>query len=475
MSSLVSCLLGRDDSSAKQISRQIEQQLKDDKKTARTQVKLLVLGTSESGKSTFLKQMRIIHGTGYSDEERLTFVSLIAQNIHSSMRILIKSMKYLNISFEKHENEEIAFNYEDSEAETETSSSLSLKTGNDFAKLWNDAGVQQCFARRDEFQLSDSTAYFMNNLERISEKGYIPSLQDVLRSRMPTSGIREYQFDIGNFVFGIVDVGGQKSERRKWIHCFENVTSIIFLAALSEYNMTIPLEEVSQDLRASLRHNQRRQAMRAKTTLNKAASSTGFGFTNGLAGLDMANGGHHGSSQHRKIKSRPSNRKHFSPTDFPRTALRSTPSSLEESPDQNGNTRKKSDDSSRSAEPSFAPSHINRMKESRALFKTIISCEYFTNTSVILFLNKKDILAEKIATSHISDHFPEFEGPKCDAEAARNFILTKYADCFERRRTPKRDLYAHFTCATDTRNIKYVFAAVKDIILKNYLITYNLV
>lgn len=58
--------------------------------------------------------------------------------------------------------------------------------------------------------------------------------QDILRSRMPTSGIREYQFDIGSFAFGIVDVGGQKSERRKWIHCFENVTSIIFLAALSE-------------------------------------------------------------------------------------------------------------------------------------------------------------------------------------------------------------------------------------------------
>lgn len=37
----------------------------------------------------------------------------------------------------------------------------------------------------------------------------------------------------------MVDVGGQRSERRKWIHCFENVTSIMFLVALSEYDQVL--------------------------------------------------------------------------------------------------------------------------------------------------------------------------------------------------------------------------------------------
>jgi guanine nucleotide-binding protein subunit alpha len=41
------------------------------------------------------------------------------------------------------------------------------------------------------------------------------------------------------------DVGGQRSERKKWIHCFENVTSIIFCVALSEYDQVL-LEENSQ-------------------------------------------------------------------------------------------------------------------------------------------------------------------------------------------------------------------------------------
>ena len=44
----------------------------------------------------------------------------------------------------------------------------------------------------------------------------------------------------------MVDVGGQRSERRKWIHCFENVTSVMFLVALSEYDQL--LQETGEDV-----------------------------------------------------------------------------------------------------------------------------------------------------------------------------------------------------------------------------------
>lgn len=49
------------------------------------------------------------------------------------------------------------------------------------------------------------------------------------------------------------DVGGQRSERKKWIHCFENVTSIIFCVALSEYDQVL-LEESSQVGRSHSSH-----------------------------------------------------------------------------------------------------------------------------------------------------------------------------------------------------------------------------
>lgn len=50
------------------------------------------------------------------------------------------------------------------------------------------------------------------------------------------------------------------------------------------------------------------------------------------------------------------------------------------------------------------------MEESKALFRTIITYPWFQNSSVILFLNKKDLLEEKIAYSHLVDYFPEFDG-----------------------------------------------------------------
>ena len=55
------------------------------------------------------------------------------------------------------------------------------------------------------------------------------------------------------------------------------------------------------------------------------------------------------------------------------------------------------------------------MEESKALFKTIITYPWFLNSSVILFLNKKDLLEEKIMYSHLISYFPEYTGecPSC--------------------------------------------------------------
>lgn len=54
--------------------------------------------------------------------------------------------------------------------------------------------------------------------------------------------------------YRMVDVGGQRSERRKWIHCFENVTSIIFLAVLSEYDMTLFENNEVSSLMKNIQH-----------------------------------------------------------------------------------------------------------------------------------------------------------------------------------------------------------------------------
>lgn len=58
----------------------------------------------------------------------------------------------------------------------------------------------------------------------------------------------------------------------------------------------------------------------------------------------------------------------------------------------------------------FESDNENRMEESKALFRTIITYPWFQHSSVILFLNKKDLLEEKIIYSHIVDYFPEYDG-----------------------------------------------------------------
>lgn len=63
-----------------------------------------ILGTGESGKSTFIKQMRIIHGSGYSDEDKRGFIKLVYQNIFMAMQSMIRAMDLLKIQYSDSRN-----------------------------------------------------------------------------------------------------------------------------------------------------------------------------------------------------------------------------------------------------------------------------------------------------------------------------------------------------------------------------------
>ncbi|XP_042697458.2 guanine nucleotide-binding protein subunit alpha-15 isoform X3 [Chrysemys picta bellii] len=330
-------------------------------------------GAGESGKSTFIKQLRIIHGAGYSEEDRKGFATLVYQNVFASMQAMIGAMETLQIPYAQPENVENAKLVMGVNASKVAA--LIRPYANAIESLWRDAGIRTCYERRREYHLLDSAPYFLSSLERIAEDSYIPTAQDVLRSRMPTTGISEYCFSMQEMILRIVDVGGQKSERKKWIHCFENVIALIYLASLSEYDQC--LEENSEE---------------------------------------------------------------------------------------------------------------NRMRESLALFRTILELPWFQSASVILFLNKTDLLEDKITHSDLAAYFPSFPGPKRDAEAAKKFILEMYVDTYKRcsavhcdagqrpsmMASKSRCLYRHYTCATDTQNIRKVFKDVRDVVLVGYLDEINL-
>ncbi len=109
---------------------------------------------------------------------------------------------------------------------------------------------------------------FIKNLNRISKIDYVPELDDLLRVRQPTTAILEYTFKLSETYFMFVDVGGQRSERRKWINCFENVTSILFVASLSDYDLTMSEEELKlSNVNTSLEINRMRDALDLFRTL----------------------------------------------------------------------------------------------------------------------------------------------------------------------------------------------------------------
>lgn len=87
---------------------------------------------------------------------------------------------------------------------------------------------------------------FFGEIKRITSADFVPNEHDVLRARTKTTGIVETRFEMGQLSIHLFDVGGQRSERKKWIHCFEAVTSIIFCVALSEYDQVL-LEESGQN------------------------------------------------------------------------------------------------------------------------------------------------------------------------------------------------------------------------------------
>ena len=87
----------------KRVNKEINRQLKQDKKLLYNAIKLLLLGSEESGKSTFIKQMKIIYAGGYSTEEKQKFGVIIVQNVISAMQTLIKAMKILEIPHKRRE------------------------------------------------------------------------------------------------------------------------------------------------------------------------------------------------------------------------------------------------------------------------------------------------------------------------------------------------------------------------------------
>jgi GTPase SAR1 family protein len=219
------------DSAEASMSRQIDSAMNTDAAQEADKVKLLLLGAGESGKSTIFKQMRQLHGVGYTDQNRRDSKSVIHSNAIQSIQTLLHEAREMEFEIEATEAAEAVDEVDDEELDPELAEQIAV--------LWEDPGIQEAYENRSLFQLIDSAAYYLKKVRRIAEPDYLPSFQDVLRSRVRTSGIVRETFVIKGVDFEMYDVGGQRNERKKWIHCFDGVTAIIFVAAISEYDQVL--------------------------------------------------------------------------------------------------------------------------------------------------------------------------------------------------------------------------------------------
>ncbi|XP_077069436.1 guanine nucleotide-binding protein subunit alpha-12a [Siphateles boraxobius] len=340
---------------AKRRSREIDAMLARERRSVRRLVKILLLGAGESGKSTFLKQMRIIHGKEFDQKALLDFRDTIFENVIKGMRVLVDARDKLGVSWQNSENEKhgmFVMSFENKAGMPVEPCTFQLYAPA-LQALWNDSGIQEAYGRRSEFQLSESVKYFLDNLDRIGQLNYLPSRQDILLARKATKGIVEHDFIIKKIPFKMVDVGGQRSQRQKWFQCFDGITSILFMVSSSEYDQVLMEDR-----------------------------------------------------------------------------------------------------------------HTNRLVESMNIFETIVNNKLFSNVSIILFLNKMDLLVEKVRKVSICKHFSDFRGDPHRLEDVQAYLV----QCFNRkRRNRSKPLFHHFTTAIDTENIRFVFHAVKDTILQENL------
>ncbi|XP_059146666.1 guanine nucleotide-binding protein G(o) subunit alpha-like isoform X2 [Physella acuta] len=270
-------------------SRSIDHQLDEERERREKEVQILIIGGPGAGKSTFIKQLRLHYGDQFPQFERRLFHDQILQNVAMGLVHLIEHMERLGLQFETPEVQKLAaefrkkhprisivtlikkFKEENEKAEeicpvttrAELTKRLSsfdvynpeVPNVDDMHTLWADPAMQLCFERRNKFEtdkLTHSSEYFLHHIGRICSGDYLASVQDILLIRWPTLGVQEHKFLVDSLLYRMIDVAGQRSLRKKWIHFFDEVTAVAFFVNLAAYDEYLEEDPSVNSLQDSL-------------------------------------------------------------------------------------------------------------------------------------------------------------------------------------------------------------------------------
>ena len=221
----------------------------------------LWLFIGSSGKSTLFKQLRRIHGSGFTINELTDTLTVIRQCcVTGIIKLLQQSSILYNRDKERfgechidlddvdlcentrdHIDTIVRYNVSEWNEEWNEEEWNDLDNlGYALASIWKLDAIQYTYSQRGSyFSFPDNIDYFLDKVLRIMSFGYQVTEDDALKARVKTTGIIEEEFNIEGHTINIFDVGGQRSERKKWIHHFDGVTAVIFVAALNHFNAVL--------------------------------------------------------------------------------------------------------------------------------------------------------------------------------------------------------------------------------------------
>jgi guanine nucleotide-binding protein G(i) subunit alpha len=197
-------------------------------------LKFLLLGTSQSGKTTIFKHVRHMYGRGWPQEDRLDYVLIVKENIIQMMNQLMELVTFPPDSSEFKAAEMI-------QRLSDSSYTLDPDQGRVISLLWNNSSVKQVWEKRrletPELCYNEMLQYWCENIERISSSSYIPSVEDVLKARKLTLGASQSAiFHLGKHI-RLTDIGGKRNIQDRWSRYFEHCDVIIFVVDISHMDL----------------------------------------------------------------------------------------------------------------------------------------------------------------------------------------------------------------------------------------------
>lgn len=207
---------------------------------------IVLFGTGDAGKSTIFKQFRMMYDLELcsTESERLDYVPILQSNIIEDMKALITAAVQTNKVdlFEVEESVNAILAMDEMRLEAHSS------WGSHIEQVWSHPPLVEFYKRHYETTLNHKAQHLLDNAYQIFSFGYVPRDEDIILARIRTGGVVEFDFEVHNalstsYKLKLVDFGGQRCERKKWLELAKNkdiqITTIIYVVSLSEYDQML--------------------------------------------------------------------------------------------------------------------------------------------------------------------------------------------------------------------------------------------